>query len=117
MIIFNKENEMVGMFSSLPNKGYEDTTKWTIAELPKGESFNPEYSYSPVDGVAVRGDLIPRNFDEEARLETEYQATKYQTDREYPPIGDQLDALFKAGAFPDDMAAQIQAAKDAHPKP
>jgi len=35
----------------------------------------------------------------------------------YPAIGDQLDALFKAGAFPADMAAQIQAVKDANPKP
>ena len=37
--------------------------------------------------------------------------------KEYPSIGDQLDALFHAGVFPDDMAAQIQAVKDAHPKP
>ena len=35
---------------------------------------------------------------------------------EYPPIGDQLDALFKAGVFPADMAAQIQAVKDKYPK-
>ena len=35
---------------------------------------------------------------------------------EYPPIGDQLDALFKAGAFPADMAAKIQAVKDKYPK-
>lgn len=34
----------------------------------------------------------------------------------YPPIGDQLDALFKAGVFPPDMAAQIQAVKDKYPK-
>ena len=34
---------------------------------------------------------------------------------EYPPIGDQLDALFKAGAFPADMAAKIQAVKDKYP--
>lgn len=35
---------------------------------------------------------------------------------EYPSIGDQLDALFHAGAFPDDMAATIQAVKDKYPK-
>lgn len=34
----------------------------------------------------------------------------------YPPIGDQLDALFKAGVFPADMAIQLQAVKDAYPK-
>lgn len=35
---------------------------------------------------------------------------------EYPSIGDQLDALFHAGVFPADMAAQIQAIKDKYPK-
>ena len=35
---------------------------------------------------------------------------------EYPSIGDQLDALFHAGVFPDDMAATIQAVKDKYPK-
>lgn len=36
---------------------------------------------------------------------------------EYPSIGDQLDALFHAGVFPPEMAAQIQAIKDKYPKP
>ena len=36
--------------------------------------------------------------------------------QEYPPIGDQLDALFHAGVFPADMAAAIQAVKDKYPK-
>ena len=46
-------------------------------------------------------------------------ANKYQNERRnvYPDIGDQLDDLFHAGAFSDDMAAKIQAVKDAHPKP
>jgi len=35
---------------------------------------------------------------------------------EYPAIGDQLDALFHAGVFPEDMAAKIQAVKDKYPK-
>lgn len=35
---------------------------------------------------------------------------------EYPSIGDQLDALFHAGVFPPEMAAQIQAVKDKYPK-
>ena len=37
--------------------------------------------------------------------------------RTYPSIGDQLDDLFREGAFSDEMAAQLQAVKDAHPKP
>jgi len=43
-------------------------------------------------------------------------AYKAQRVQEYPPIGDQLDALFKAGVFPAEMAAVIQAVKDKYPK-
>lgn len=48
----------------------------------------------------------------------EWERTRYQRQRapEYPSITDQLDALFKAGAFPEEMAAQIQAIKDKYPK-
>lgn len=34
----------------------------------------------------------------------------------YPSIGDQLEALFKAGLFPPEMATRIQAVKDQFPK-
>lgn len=34
----------------------------------------------------------------------------------YPSIGDQLDDLFKAGYFSDEMASKIQAVKDKYPK-
>tara|TARA_B110000503_G_scaffold89967_2_gene136075 strand:+ start:359 stop:685 length:327 start_codon:yes stop_codon:yes gene_type:complete len=52
------------------------------------------------------------------RLELERESLAYRLRRkqEYPPVGDQLDALYHAGVFPADMAAQIQAVKDAHPK-
>jgi hypothetical protein len=50
--------------------------------------------------------------------QAELAKTQYQRNRasEYPPIGDQLDALFKAGAFPADMAATLQAVKNKYPK-
>ena len=49
----------------------------------------------------------------------EYLKVKYKDDREkvYPAIGDQLDALYHAGAFPKEMADKIKAVKDANPKP
>lgn len=55
---------------------------------------------------------------EVARLQAEYDAKAYARSRatEYPSIGDQLDALFHAGVFPEDMAAKIQAVKDKYPK-
>jgi len=43
-------------------------------------------------------------------------AYKFSRVSEYPTIGDQLDALYHAGVFPDDMAAQIQAVKERYPK-
>ena len=51
-----------------------------------------------------------------ARLQAAYAATQYRRDRVYPSIGDQLDALFHAGVFPPEMAAQLKAVKTAHPK-
>jgi len=52
------------------------------------------------------------------RLQAEYDAKAYQRNRqpEYPDIGDQLDDLYKAGAFSDDMSAKIKAVKDKFPK-
>jgi hypothetical protein len=46
----------------------------------------------------------------------EQQEYKELRATEYPSIGDQLDALFHAGVFPEEMAAQIQAIKDKYPK-
>jgi len=50
----------------------------------------------------------------EAYVEThEYIAKRA---REYPPIGDQLDALWKGGAEAEAMLAKVQAIKDKYPK-
>ena len=53
----------------------------------------------------------------DAEWQAEYDSQEYARNRqtEYPPIGDQLDALFHAGVFPADMAAQLQAVKDKYP--
>jgi len=55
---------------------------------------------------------------EQIRLQAEYDANEYQRKRvrEYPPIGDQLDALFHAGVFPEEMAEKIQAVKNKYSK-
>lgn len=52
------------------------------------------------------------------RLVLEYQNTEYKRLRsmEYPPIGDQLDALYHAGIFPQEMADKLKAVKDKYPK-
>lgn len=46
-------------------------------------------------------------------------ASDYETLRrdEYPPIRDQLDALWKGGAAADEMESIVNAVKDKYPKP
>lgn len=41
---------------------------------------------------------------------------KHNRAREYPPIGDQLDALWKGGAEAEAMLAKVQAVKQKYPK-
>ena len=55
---------------------------------------------------------------EQDKLEKEYDAQAYARARKplYPEIGDQLDDLFKQGAFSADMAAKIKKVKDDNPK-
>jgi hypothetical protein len=43
-------------------------------------------------------------------------AYKYARASEYPPIGDQLDALWKGGAEAEAMLAKVQAVKTKYPK-
>jgi hypothetical protein len=73
--------------------------------------------------VSIRGDVA---YDKDEKI-VEYNETaveaymvvnayKSKRQAEYPPIGDQLDALYKAGVFPADLAAQIKAVKDKYPK-
>jgi hypothetical protein len=56
---------------------------------------------------------------EMARMEAEKLSFMYREHRKnaYPPIGDQLDALYHAGVFPPEMAEKIRAVKESFPKP
>jgi len=88
------------------------------------------HSLRPNSEWVLRGDELewldkkqtqPTNSEIDAeikKLQADYDAKAYQRSRqpEYPAIGDQLDDLFKAGAFSDDMTAKIQAVKDKYPK-
>ena len=47
----------------------------------------------------------------------EAQAYARKRQKEYPSIGDQLDALWKGGSASDDMLEKIQAIKTKYPKP
>jgi hypothetical protein len=56
---------------------------------------------------------------EAKRLKDKYEYETYARirARNYPPIGDQLDALYHAGLFPKEMADKIKAVKEQFPKP
>ena len=50
------------------------------------------------------------------RLKKDYDSKLYQRLRKYPPIGDQLDALWKGGAAAEEMRATVMAVKEKYPK-
>jgi hypothetical protein len=89
--------------------------QWRLADEPKN-SF--EYSQF----LEWYESDIPPTWDEvkstEQQILLNFTSVEYQRKRaaEYPPIGDQLDALFHAGVFPTEMAALVQAVKDKYPK-
>ena len=55
---------------------------------------------------------------EQQRLQQAYDWNEYQRNRarEYPSIQEQLDALYHAGVFPEEMAARIRAVKTKYPR-
>jgi hypothetical protein len=74
--------------------------------------------------TVIRGDIaydannIVVEYDDNA-VEEYLSANAYKDLRakEYPPIGDQLDALWKGGDAAAEMLAKVQAVKAKYPKP
>ena len=87
------------------NIGHEDAIVSVVT--PSGEEIRP-MTQAEVDSHNSECDAYDKWVAEE----------KYKDDRkaDYPDIGDQLDALYHAGAFPEDMAAKLKAVKDKYPK-
>ena len=103
-----------------------DSNIWAIQW--NGTSGDIEYKDNTpnltIDSIDEYQYLIDAHATEKARLaaideENPVTEPTYVENRAvaYPPVGDQLDALFHAGVFPDEMAATLQAVKDAYPKP
>jgi hypothetical protein len=87
---------------------------YTINDIP----FQKIHEGERVDLTQEEREQMLSEWNLEAERIAQHNALKYQRDRvvDYPPIGDQLDALFHAGVFPAEMAAKIQAVKDKYPK-
>ena len=112
-LVFNSDNQFVLASNIIPDS--HTGPEYTTIQLEDGETFDPQYTYSLIDGKAVKGDLYP--VDEE--LELEFQRTEYQRQRapEYPSITDQLDAIWKGGDAYDEMFSKVMSVKDKYPKP
>lgn len=85
---------------------------------------NTIYAYE-LDGSQdfLIGNKIPITQEEAEKIKAEKAAREYNAlsyaekrRREYPTIGDQLDAFWKGGAEAEAMKAKIQAVKNKHPK-
>ena len=92
---------------------YKLTDTTTIIRISDGASIpadpaNTDYAnyleWVEAGNTATAADAIP---------DPTYQENRVS---EYPPIGDQLDALYHAGVFPAAMTASIKAIKDKYPK-
>ena len=95
--------------------GTDGVVVWTTLD----EEFDPMYNYTYDASTLVASKGDPLDTVEEKRKEDEWKAIQYRDARrsQYPDIGDQLDDLYKKGAFSDEMAAKIKAVKDNNPKP
>jgi hypothetical protein len=84
--------------------------KWQI----NGDDYNNLEWFDKTQTKPSRSELE----EEVVRLQQEYDAKEYQRLREpeYPPIGDQLDALWKGGEAAEIMLEQIRAVKAKYPK-
>ena len=98
----------------------------TIKTIDALQSLRPKSEWSlKVDGTLIWHDTEQTKptttelSDEVVRLQAEYDSLEYSRTRasKYPPIGDQLDAMWKGG---DDAAAMkviVDQVKLDHPKP
>ena len=84
--------------------------KAIINLYPQVVSVSDNYGAVDANGNSVEIDMDAVN------AWVDPDAYKFSRASEYPAIGDQLDALYHAGVFPEDMAAQIQAVKERYPK-
>ena len=87
----------------------------SVSEILESTKLSVPNELSEQDRVAVDQVLyimarILQYYDET------YSSYKESRAAAYPPIGDQLDALFHAGVFPPEMAAKIQEVKNKYPK-
>ena len=111
-LFFNDKNKLV-LTGGDENFELPGTNVKKIVEV---KDYDPDYNYTLKNGKAIKGEKIVIDH---TAIKAEIAKTQYRQDRSYlyPPIGDQLDDLYKKGAFSDEMTAKIKKVKDDNPKP
>ena len=126
--IFNATDESLVVSTSVVNSNFQ-TDDYLVATLDDNEyERGYVYTYSgdnigqnpedPYDHYGrAKGDAVEVDQDLVDAMDAEIEATRYQQSRRdvYPPLEEQLDNIFHNGV--DAWKADIQAIKDAHPKP
>jgi len=96
MATINKVDAIRSLHKGSYHKATEDSIEW------KDGHTTTDAENNAIDAEVIRLQALE-----------DYQAPRK---KEYPSIGDQLDALYHAGVFPSDMTATIKAVKDKYPK-
>ena len=111
--IFKKEDSSWIFSGSQAPSNMTDTSVYVEGVLPEGETWDNEYTYTYVDGVATKGSKIV--FDHSA-IEADEAANAYKVARKeaYPTIEDQLDKIYHEGI--DAWKVDIKAVKDKYLK-
>ena len=83
--------------------------------MPRTKIINGlEVSLTPEEEKARDAEEVKFKKEQEEYLKVKYRDNRAMA---YPEIGDQLDDLFKQGAFSKDMSDKLQQVKTDYPKP
>ena len=92
--------------------GYSENKSPNSVETDKNI---PEYTDTQILKF-VGGDFVVEDSQALIDAKTEYDSQAYARNRQYPPLGDQLDDLYHAGVFSAEMTAKLKKVKDDNPK-
>ena len=109
-----KKSDGVLIFSSSGTIPPEFQSEDYIHKVDDTLDMQYDYKWDSAKEEIVKGELRtvdPAIIEEQAKLA--YRGSRKDM---YPDIGDQLDDLYKQGAFSTEMAAKIKAVKDKYPK-
>ena len=80
------------------------------------QHLSPDAQFTVLDDQIIWECDLPQPSDSDIERVSLLIENKLARKQKYPPIGDQLDALFHAGVFPEEMAAKLQSVKNAYPQ-